>query len=64
MYTMNKREKKKDYWTYPHEKRFLNMQPIYKYPYGKVIGIPEGKYNPFLLEGFYQKKNKDFLYTT
>lgn len=51
-------EKKKDYWTYPHEKRFLNMQPIYKYPFGKTIGIPEGKYNPFLLESFYQKTDK------
>lgn len=47
--------KNPDYQTYPHIKRYLKGQPIYNYPYGRAEGIPEGVYNPFLVENFENK---------
>ena len=48
----------KNYWAYNHENKYLNDQPIYNYPYGKMEGVSRGKYkggkgyNPYLVEGF------------
>lgn len=47
-----------NYWAYMHEKKYLNDQPIYNYPYSKMEGVSRGKYdggagyNPYLVEGF------------
>jgi len=48
--------KNKSYGAYPHEYQYVKGQPIYNYPYGKQEGIKEGKYNPFLMEGFENKR--------
>ena len=56
-YPSEKLLKNKDSWAYPHEYQYLKEQPIFNYPYGKQEGIKEGKYNPFLIEEFGNKKN-------
>jgi hypothetical protein len=47
----------KNYWAYPHEKKYINDKPVYNYEHG----LPEGtsnriagykSFNPYLLEGF------------
>ena len=48
--------KNPDYQTYPHTRRYVKGQPIYNYPYGRQEGIPEGVYNPFLVENFGNRK--------
>jgi len=34
----------KNYWSYMHENKYLNDQPIYNYDHGKVEGVSRGKY--------------------
>ncbi len=47
----------KNYWAYPHDKKYINDMPVYNYEHG----LPEGtsnrivgykSFNPYLLEGF------------
>jgi hypothetical protein len=51
----------KNYWAYPHEKKYINYKPVYNYEHG----LPEGtsnkiagykSFNPYLLEGFSNKE--------
>ena len=44
--------KNKEYKTYPHINNYMNNEPIYRYPYGKIEGINRGIYNSELLEPF------------
>jgi hypothetical protein len=48
------------YQTYPHIKKYKEGQPIYNYKYGRSEGIPEGRYNPFLVENFSSGYNNIF----
>lgn len=34
-----------DYWAYNHDYQYLNGQPIYNYPHGKMEGSSRGKYD-------------------
>ena len=40
--------------------RIKEGQPIYNYQYGRSEGIPEGRYNPFLVENFSSDYNNIF----
>ena len=47
----------KNYWAYPHEKKYINDKPVYNYEHGLPEGtsnrIPGYKsFNPYLFEGF------------
>lgn len=54
----------KNYWSYPHEKKYLNDKPVYNYPYDLPEGTPNdipgyNSYNPYLLEGFSNKNDNN-----
>jgi hypothetical protein len=48
----------KNYWSYMHEKKYMNDQPIYNYPYSKMEGSSRGMYHggkgydPYDVENF------------